>query len=72
MNRRIFSEPSLSFLFHRVIPLTYAIGYSNLLPLSSCKVPTLSTTSLKPTIDHPLKAAKVCDDVPSPQPPLPR
>ncbi|CAF0817555.1 unnamed protein product [Adineta ricciae] len=55
-----------------VIPLTYAIGYSNLLPLSSCKVPTLSTTSLKPTIDHPLKAAKVCDDVPSPQPPLPR
>ncbi|CAF3929346.1 unnamed protein product [Adineta steineri] len=53
-----------------VVPLTYAIGYSKLLPLSSYKVPTLSTTSLKRAADYVPKITRVTSSstIPPPRP----
>lgn len=50
----------------RVLPLTYAIGYSTFSPPRSMKVPTLSSTSLKPTMDYAPKITRVYSKVASP------
>ena len=49
-----------------VLPLTYAIGYTTFSPKRSYKVPTVSTTSLKPTLDYAPKFARIYSKVASP------